>query len=151
MISVAIELAEWAANLAPTGDDFELADRSLLDIAVAIVGRDEPVVTTAAALSDATCWAIAGHVLDFDDLHMASTAHISVDCLPAVLAAGGGAHACLAAAGVMARLGTALGWSHYSAEWHTTSMAGAPAALNRAIVKCLAHGRKFCSCFPCRA
>ncbi len=129
MTSVAIELAEWAVNLAPTSDDLELADRSLLDtIAVAIAGRDEPVVTAAAALSDAGRWAVAGHVLDFDDLHMASTAHISVVCLPAVLAAGGGARAYLAAAGVMARLGTALGWPHYAAGWHATCTAGAPAA-----------------------
>lgn len=129
MTSIAIELAEWAANLAPTGDDLELADRSLLDtIAVGVAGRDEPVVTAAAALPDAARWAIAGHVLDFDDLHMASTAHISVVCLPAVLAAGGDARAYLAAAGVMARLGTALGWSHYSAGWHATCTAGAPAA-----------------------
>ena len=67
-------------------------------------------------------------MLDFDDLHMGSTTHISVVCLPAVLAAGGGARAYLAAAGVMARLGNALGWSHYSAGWHATCTAGAPAA-----------------------
>ncbi len=129
MTPIALELAEWAASLAPTQDDLELADRSLLDtIAVAVAGRKEPVVTTAAALPDVARWAIAGHVLDFDDLHMASTSHISVVCLPAVLAAGGGARAYLAAAGVMARLGTALGWSHYSAGWHATCTAGAPAA-----------------------
>lgn len=129
MTSIAVELAEWAANLAPTNDDRELADRSLVDtIAVAIAGRGEPVVTTAAALPEAARWAIAAHVLDFDDLHMASTAHVSGVCVPAVLAAGGGARAYLAAAGVMARLGTALGWPHYSAGWHATCTAGAPAA-----------------------
>jgi 2-methylcitrate dehydratase PrpD len=67
-------------------------------------------------------------VLDFDDLHMPSTAHISVVCVPATLAAGGDARGYLAGAGVMARLGTALGWSHYASGWHATCTAGAPAA-----------------------
>jgi len=127
--SIAVDLAGWATNLAPTEDDLTLADRSLLDtVAVAVAGRQERAVTAAASLPDAARWAVAGHVLDFDDLHMGSTAHISVVCLPAVLAAGGGARAYLAAAGVMARLGNALGWSHYSAGWHATCTAGAPAA-----------------------
>ena len=39
------------------------------------------------------------HVLDFDDLHMESTSHVSAVCVPAVLAAGGDAHAYLAGAG----------------------------------------------------
>jgi 2-methylcitrate dehydratase PrpD len=38
------------------------------------------------------------------------------------------ARAYLAGAGVMARLGTRLGWPHYSAGWHATCTAGAPAA-----------------------
>jgi 2-methylcitrate dehydratase PrpD len=59
---------------------------------------------------------------------MESTTHISVVCLSAVLATYGDARAYLAAAGAMARLGTALGWSHYSSGWHTTTTAGAPAA-----------------------
>lgn len=129
MASIAVDLAEWAISLAPTDDDLTLADRSLLDtVAVAVAGREERVVAAAAGLPDAARWATAGHVLDFDDLHMGSTTHISVVCLPAVLAAGGGARAYLAAAGVMARLGNALGWSHYSAGWHATCTAGAPAA-----------------------
>jgi 2-methylcitrate dehydratase PrpD len=127
--SLATELANWAANLAPTAEDLELAQRSLVDtVAVAIAGRDEAAVHVAAALPDAARWATAAHVLDFDDLHMQSTTHISVVCLPAALACGGGARAYLAGAGVMARLGTALGWSHYSAGWHATTTAGAPAA-----------------------
>ncbi len=48
--------------------------------------------------------------------------------MPAVLASGGDARAYLAAAGVMARLGTALGWEHYARGWHATCTAGAPAA-----------------------
>ncbi|MBV8429707.1 MAG: MmgE/PrpD family protein, partial [Solirubrobacterales bacterium] len=65
---------------------------------------------------------------DFDDLHMPSTTHISAVCVPATLAAGGDARAYLAGAGVMARLGTALGWRHYQTGWHATCTAGAPAA-----------------------
>jgi 2-methylcitrate dehydratase PrpD len=127
--STARELATWAADLDPTAEDLELAGRSLLDtIAVAVAARDEPIVRIASDLSEAARWAVAGHVLDFDDLHMESTTHISVVCVPAVLASGGGSRAYLAAAGVMARLGTALGWSHYSSGWHATTTAGAPAA-----------------------
>lgn len=129
MPSLATELARWAVDLVPDAPDLELADRSLLDtVAVAVAARDEPVVRYASLLSEAARWATAAHVLDFDDLHMRSTTHISVVCLPAVLATGGGAHAYLAAAGVMARLGTALGWPHYTAGWHATTTAGAPAA-----------------------
>jgi 2-methylcitrate dehydratase PrpD len=115
--------------LDPTDNDRELADRALRDtIAVAVAAREHPVVRTAAALSPAARWAVAGHVLDFDDLHMRSTTHVSAVCVPAVLAACGDARAYLAAAGVMTRLGTALGWSHYSAGWHATCTAGAPAS-----------------------
>jgi 2-methylcitrate dehydratase PrpD len=127
--SLAGELAAWAAELDPTAEDLELAQRSLVDtVAVAVAARDEPVVRVATGMSEAARWATAGHVLDFDDLHMESTTHVSVVCLPAVLATGGGPRAYLAAAGVMARLGTALGWSHYTSGWHATTTAGAPAA-----------------------
>jgi len=54
--------------------------------------------------------------------------------VPTALATGGGARAYLAAAGVMARLGTALGWPHYSAGWHATCTAGAPASAAGAAV-----------------
>lgn len=129
MTSLAGELATWAADLQPTTQDLELAQRSLLDtIAVTVAARNEPIVRTVSGLSEATRWAVAGHVLDFDDLHMESTTHISVVCLSAVLATYGDARAYLAAAGAMARLGTALGWSHYSSGWHVTTTAGAPAA-----------------------
>jgi 2-methylcitrate dehydratase PrpD len=115
--------------LEPTDEDLELAQRSLLDtLAVAVAARNEPILHTAAELSEAARWAVASHVLDFDDLHMESTTHISAVCVPAVLAVGGEARAYLAAAGVMARLGTALGWAHYTSGWHATTTAGAPAA-----------------------
>ena len=143
MTSVAETLAGWAAGLEPGPGDLALADRSLRDTAaVALAARDHRVTRLAAssgALSEGARWAVAGHVLDFDDLHLPSTAHISVVCVPAALAAsagagGGGARAYLAAAGVMARLGMALAWRHYAAGWHATCTAGAPAAAAGAAV-----------------
>ncbi len=95
---------------------------------MAVAGRGEAVARIAAAEDEPTHWAAAGHALDYDDLHLESTAHISVVCLVAALAAGGGAQAYLAGAGVMARLGAALGWEHYRRGWHATCAAGAPAA-----------------------
>jgi 2-methylcitrate dehydratase PrpD len=121
--------------LEPTEADLDLAGRALLDtVAVALAARHAPVLGRAAGLPEVARWAVAGHVLDFDDLHMESTTHISAVCLPAVLATGGGARAYLAGAGVMARVGAALGWSHYSAGWHATTTAGAPAAAAGAAV-----------------
>jgi 2-methylcitrate dehydratase PrpD len=127
----------------PTGDDLALANRSLLDtVAVTLAARDHPVTALATGLGEAGHWAAAGHVLDFDDLHMPSTTHISAVCVPTALAAGGDARAYLAAAGVMARLGTALGWPHYSAGWHATCTAGAPAsAAGAAVAMGLDSGR----------
>jgi 2-methylcitrate dehydratase PrpD len=129
MTSTAGALARWAHELEPTTNDLALAERSLVDtVAVALAARDHPVTQLAAGLGEGGHWAAAGHVLDYDDLHMPSTTHVSAICVPTVLAAGGGAGAYLAAAGVMARLGTALGWAHYSAGWHATCTAGAPAS-----------------------
>lgn len=129
MTSIASALAVWAHDLDPTDDDSALAQRALLDtVAVTLAARQHPVTRLASVLTEAGRWAAAGHVLDFDDLHMPSTTHISAVCVPATLAAGGDARAYLAAAGVMARLGSALGWPHYSAGWHATCTAGAPAA-----------------------
>jgi len=122
-------LATWATGLAPSEDDLALADRALIDTAAATVaGAGHRVSRLAAGMSQAGRWAVAGHVLDYDDLHMESTTHISAVCVPAALASGGDARAYLAGAGVMARLGTALGWTHYEAGWHATCTAGAPAA-----------------------
>jgi len=133
--SVAVALAEWAHRLRPEAGDLELADRSLADtVAVTLAARDHPVTLLAASLPEGAHWAVAGHVLDFDDLHMPSTAHISAVCVPTALATGGGARAYLAAAGVMARLGAALGWPHYAAGWHATCTAGAPASAAGAAV-----------------
>ena len=135
MTSVAVTLARWAEQLEPDPVDLELADRSLLDtVAVTLAARDHRVTRLAAGLPEGARWAVAGHVLDFDDLHMPSTTHVSAVCVPTALATGGGPRAYLAAAGVMARLGTALGWRHYSAGWHATCTAGAPAGAAGAAV-----------------
>ena len=135
MPSIASALARWAHDLAPTADDIALARRSLLDtVAVTLAARDHPVSKLAARLPEGARWAVAAHILDFDDLHMPSTTHISAVCVPTALATGGADRGYLAAAGVMARLGTALGWPHYSAGWHATCTAGAPASAAGAAV-----------------
>jgi 2-methylcitrate dehydratase PrpD len=135
MTSIAASLGRWAHDLEPTVDELALASRSLADtVAVTLAAREHPITKIAASLSEPGRWATIGHVLDFDDLHMPSTTHISAVCVPTALASGGGARAYLAAAGVMARLGTALGWPHYSAGWHATCTAGAPASAAGAAV-----------------
>ena len=135
MTPVAEQLAAWAAGLEPSDDDLALARRSLADtVAVAVAARAHPIGDLLGGLSEAEAWAVLAHVLDFDDLHMESTSHVSAVCVPAVLAAGGDARAYLAGAGVMARLGMALGWPHYAAGWHATCTAGAPAAAAGAAV-----------------
>jgi 2-methylcitrate dehydratase PrpD len=134
-MTAALRLANWAHDHEPTESDLALAHRSLLDtVAVTLAARDDPLVPLTAALPDAARWAAVGHVLDFDDLHLESTTHVSVVCVSATLAVGGGARAYLAGAGVMARLGMALGWSHYASGWHATCTAGAPAAAAAAAV-----------------
>jgi 2-methylcitrate dehydratase PrpD len=123
------DIAEWAVQLRPDDNDLELARRALVDtVAVALAASDEPVVQMTAGLPEPLRWAAIGHALDFDDVHLPSSSHVSVVCVNATLSVGGGAREYLAAAGVMARIGTALGWSHYSQGWHTTCTAGAPAA-----------------------
>lgn len=126
---LAHRLAEWAVDFSPTADDLALAQRALTDtVAVALAAREHPIRAVVSGMPDGARWATLGHVLDFDDLHLGSTTHISVVIVPTVLAAGGDARGYLAGAGVMARLGDALGWAHYSAGWHATCTAGAPAA-----------------------
>ncbi len=131
-------LARWATGLEPTEEDLALARRSLLDtVAVMYAGLQDDRAPLFAELSEAGRWAALAHVLDYDDLHMPSTTHVSAVCVPAALASANGAdredgpdraRAYLAGAGVMVRLGTALGWMHYSAGWHATCTAGAPGA-----------------------
>lgn len=126
---LALDLATWAVNFEPTAEDLALAGRSLADtLAVALAARGQPISEVLEGLDEEIRWAALGHVLDFDDLHMGSTAHVSVVCVMATLAAGGDARAYLAGAGAMARIGTALGWQHYASGWHVTCTSGAPAA-----------------------
>ena len=102
--------------------------------------RENELAPLFAQLSEAGRWAALAHVLDYDDLHLPSTTHIGAVCVPVALASSAGnpsadpARAYLAGAGVMARLGTALGWRHYSAGWHATCTAGAPGAAVTAAV-----------------
>jgi 2-methylcitrate dehydratase PrpD len=133
--SLTIGLADWAVGLEPSAEDLALADRALLDtVAVGLAARKEPILDIAAVLPEESQWAVACHIIDFDDLHMPSTTHISTVCVPMALALGGGARSYLAGAGVMARVGTALGWSHYDAGWHATTTAGAIGAAAGAAV-----------------
>lgn len=135
MSGLADDLAEWAATAVPTGEDLALAQRALVDtLAVAVAGRRHPFASLGDGLQDGGRWAVLAHLLDYDDLHVESTSHISAVCVPAALETGGDARAYLAGAGVMARLGQMLGWSHYQAGWHATSTAGAPAAAVTAAV-----------------
>src|SRR5437868_1082580 len=136
MTNAARTLASWATNFEPTEEDLALAERALRDtLAVALAAaHDHPQRHLFDELPDAGQWAALAHVLDFDDLHLPSTTHVSAICVPVALAGGGGARAYLAGAGVMARLGTALGWRHYTAGWHATCTAGAPAAAVTAAV-----------------
>lgn len=135
---VAEALAAWAYGLAPIDEDLCLAGRALEDtVAVGVAAREHRVLDVARPLGEAGRWAAACHVIDFDDLHMESTTHISTVCLPVALATGGGARAYLAGAGVMARLGVALGWRHYASGWHATTTSGALAA---AVVAGVARG-----------
>jgi len=135
---VAHALAGWATALEPSRDDFALAHRSLLDtLAVMLAARRDRLRAVLEQLSEAGRWGALAHVLDFDDLHMPSTTHVSAVCVPATLVTGGDARAFLAGAGVMARLGSALGWRHYRAGWHATCTAGAPGA---AVAAAIARG-----------
>lgn len=122
---LAFTLAEWAAGHEPQQFDEDVARAALIDtVCVALAARAHPVAEIAKALDVAGQWAAMGHALDYDDLHLPSTSHISTVCVPTALAYGGGMRAYLAGAGVMARVGTLLGWRHYDAGWHTTATAG---------------------------
>lgn len=131
----ALELAEWATGFVPDEDDLALARRSLVDtVAVTRAAAGNPIEPLAAQLGEAGRMVTLAHVLDYDDLHLPSTSHVSAVCVPVALACGGDARAFLAGAGTMARLGGMLGWAHYSQGWHATCTAGAPAAAVTAAV-----------------
>ncbi len=130
-------LARWATSFDPSEEDLALAQRSLLDtVAVMWAGRRHPLCRVFGRLSETGRLAALAHVLDYDDLHPPSTTHISAVCVPVALSCGGDARAYLAGAGVMARLGAALGWRHYEAGWHATCTAGAfGAAVTAAVAR----------------
>ena len=133
--SVTVGLARWAVEIQPTAEDHALADRALLDtVAVGLAARNEPILQIATVLPEEAQWAVACHLIDFDDLHLPSTTHISTVCVPVSLSLGGGARSYLAGAGVMCRVGDALGWPHYAAGWHATTTAGAIGAAAGAAV-----------------
>jgi 2-methylcitrate dehydratase PrpD len=133
MPSLADALAGWAASLEPDADDLALAERALRDtVAVAVAAGGAPEGRALGALLEplgrAGRSAALAHVLDFDDLHLPSTAHVSAVCVPVALACDGSARDYLAGAGAMVRLGATLGWNHYRAGWHATCTSGALAA-----------------------
>ena len=133
--SITIGLAQWSVDFEPSAEDLALADRALLDtVAVGLAARDEPILDIAAILPEEVQWAVACHIIDFDDLHLPSTTHISSVCVPVALSLGGGARSYLAGAGVMARVGIALGAGHYAAGWHASTTAGAIGAAAGAAV-----------------
>jgi 2-methylcitrate dehydratase PrpD len=133
--SITIGIAQWSVDFVPSAEDLALADRALLDtVAVGLAASDEPILDIAAVLPEEAQWAVACHVIDFDDLHLPSTTHISTVCVPVVLALEGGARSYLAGAGVLARVGIALGAGHYAAGWHATTTAGAIGAAAGAAV-----------------
>lgn len=135
MESLALRLARWATTYRPSDDDLALADLALTDtVSVALAARGEPILAIAADLPAVERWAVAAHILDFDDLHLPSTSHISTICVPVALACGGSAATYLVGAGVMARLGGILGHPHYSRGWHATATVGTVAAAAAAAV-----------------
>jgi len=80
--------------------------------------------------------AVAGHALDFDDVHTLSVSHPSVVFVPALLAmadarpktAARVAPALAVGTAVNVALGEVLGFAHYDKGWHATSTIGAVAA-----------------------
>ena len=74
-MTVARALAQWAHAYRATPDDLALAERAVADtVAVALAARAHPLCSLTAPLPDAARWAAMAHVLDFDDLHTATTA-----------------------------------------------------------------------------
>jgi 2-methylcitrate dehydratase PrpD len=136
------DLARWATEFQPSEEDLALARRSLLDtVAVMRAARRHPLCRVFGRLSETGRLAALAHALDYDDLHLPSTTHISAVCVPVALSCGGdgetAARAYLAGAGVMARIGVALGWRHYEAGWHATCTAG---AFGAAVTASIARG-----------
>jgi 2-methylcitrate dehydratase PrpD len=119
--TLAVTVAGWAEPSA-------LVARSVYGIAS---GPLEP-----ATGADAEKWAmamgIAGHALDYDDVHLVSVTHPSVVLVPALLAMADRRPELVARVlpaysvglGVNVALGKALGFEHYHLGWHATSTIG---------------------------
>jgi len=145
-----------AAPPAATAGQRDAALAALEDtFAVALAGWHDPVVTALRHLHGhgpmqlldgqpvesaehaALLHATAGHALDYDDVHLASTTHPSVVIAPALVAAASLAEPqvrsrmldsyCVGVA-VNVALGHAMGFEHYRRGWHATSTIGAIAA-----------------------
>ncbi|MDA9096016.1 MmgE/PrpD family protein [Porticoccaceae bacterium] len=77
--------------------------------------------------------AVAGHALDYDDVHLLSVTHPSVVIVPAILAvveerpalAGRAMYSYAVGVAVNIALGRVMGFSHYEKGWHATSTIGA--------------------------
>lgn len=124
-LSLALTLGAWAAGHEPQVHDEDVARGALIDtVCVALAAREHRIAALAKPLGVPGQWAAMAHALDYDDLHLPSTSHISAVCVPLALAYGGGSRAYLAGAGTMARIGAMLGWRHYDAGWHATATAG---------------------------
>jgi len=100
-----------------------------------LAGEVAPVLDggrVASAEHAAFLHAVAGHVLDYDDVHTLSVTHPSVVIVPAILALtetrpelGARAPRALAVGvGVNIALGAVLGFGHYDKGWHATSTIG---------------------------
>lgn len=150
-------LAEFIARPEPlTSANRRLAQAALADtLAVTFAGWFEPVSVAVRQLYTggshtlinkserapsaehaALIHATAGHALDFDDVHLASTSHPSVVIVPALLAAADAfpstrprlLQAYAVGVAINVALGETMGFEHYRRGWHATSTIGSVAA-----------------------
>ena len=97
-----------------------------------IIGQDRKATMSQAALVNG----YMGHALDFDDVHSDVRGHPSTVILPTLLSLSGNGQvtgrrflqAYIVGVEIMARLGQAIGNSHYLRGWHNTSTLGVIAA-----------------------
>lgn len=160
-MKAAERIAAFACGLQPgrlTPELVQLTGRALLDtFACAIAGRNEPATQLALRYARASAlpvpgraardWgtgellplelaaltnAVAGHVLDYDDVTSPMRGHPSVAMLPALLAiaeatdASGAELVCAYVAGfeVICKLSKAIAVKHYARGWHSTATIG---------------------------
>lgn len=124
--AVACAIAGTDEHVATCVRDWVRADRPAGPCTV--WGTEQTSSPAGAALANAT----AAHALDFDDVCWAMNAHASAVLAPAALVLGEAAgasgadvlRAYCAGFEVAARIGEALGRSHYEAGWHPTATIG---------------------------